>query len=149
MKSKKNMPSMADITANVPVIILKKTSNIQEMVNAILKGNTMLVHNFTNCAILYNTVASRGRTISTSEIESQVLGPQYAFVESLEQNLQLITRLIPDVNLTTDNVQVGKYTKTDVTLLHMKNISQPHYLSILLERLQALNIEGLYDNQSR
>ncbi len=105
----------------------------------------MLVQNTYNMAILFKTAATSGRTMSAPEIESQIIGPQLAFVESMEQNLQTITRLLPDLNLMLENVQVGHYTKTDIALLYVKNIAQPENVHALLRRLQNLKIDGLYD----
>ncbi|MDQ0875977.1 hypothetical protein QFZ77_004636 [Paenibacillus sp. V4I3] len=73
------------------------TTNIEEMAMDIVQGCSMPIHSSSNMTILFKTTAKNGRQASAPEIESQIIGPQNAFVESIEQNLQTITQLLPDL----------------------------------------------------
>lgn len=141
-----SLDTIEDILAHVQIAVNTCTFDVNKMADSVLQGQTLLVHQSLSTAILFKTAASKGRSPSAPEIESQIFGPQSAFVESLDQNLQTIVRMIPDIHLKTENVQLGRYTKTDVTILYMDNIAQLENTNRLLQRLKSLEIDGIYDS---
>lgn len=75
-----------------------------------------------------------------------LLGPREGFVENIETNLAFIKKRIKNKDLTFENLTIGKYTQTQVTVVYIKSIAEPTIIKDIMSRLKKINCDGIIDS---
>jgi Bacillus/Clostridium GerA spore germination protein len=86
------------------------------------------------------------RSITAPEVEFSVIGPKEAFVESLDQNLNLIRKRLPVKELIIEELTVGSLSKTKIAILHMDGITDPDNVQTVRERIQKIQFDAITDS---
>lgn len=87
-----------------------------------------------------------GRGISIPEVEFSVIGPKESFVESLDQNLNLIRKRIPVKELIIEEVTIGKLSQTKVGFLYVEGIANTENVNTARQRLKDIEFDELIDS---
>ncbi len=117
-------------------------NELDTLVQNLARGYTVLLFP-QRCLILQqNTFKVEKRSISSSETESTVLGPQDSFVELLEINLSLIRRRIINPCLKIKTFELGRETNTKVAVLFLENIANPENVKRVIQRLTTIEYQG-------
>ena len=90
------LQSKANVLQTSEVI---EANNLAELISSITEGNTILYFHAENLYLSIKTFSAPTASITDTDTESSVIGPQNAFVESMEINLSLIKRRIKNPNL--------------------------------------------------
>ena len=122
---------------------IKKTVNIDELIGSILYGDTIILIDGIDEAILIDTKGWQTRTINEPSSERIVRGPREGFVESITTNISLIRRKIRNPNLKFKTKQIGKQTKTNVCYCYIEGIANEKILEELERRLDKIDIDGI------
>lgn len=120
-----------------------KTDNMKSVIKGILDGEVALFHE--NQCFLVDVYGPEARAIEQSEIESTIIGPHDAFVETSGTNLSLIRRRIKSSYLKTIKLSVGELSKTDVYLLYVENIANPALVKELQQRIENVEMDAIQD----
>lgn len=136
----------SDIDALEEIICVEEFYRIQnwdDFFDEILKGNTCIL--IENCeeAIVINTRGYEIRAISEPEIEGELRGPRDGFIEDIATNITLIRRRIRDVSLRVIKVTLGERTKTDIAIVYIENLADDNILKDLKERLSKIKIDAV------
>ncbi|SFM39337.1 GerA spore germination protein [Gracilibacillus orientalis] len=86
------------------------------------------------------------RDVSQPEIEFSVLGPKLAFIEDLNTNINLIRKRIKLPQLHVKSLQVGKITKTDISIVFIDGIANPDNVDIIEQRISAVEYDQIMDS---
>lgn len=86
------------------------------------------------------------RSVSAPEIEFSVIGPKEAFIESLDQNLNLIRKRLPVKQLIVEELTVGKLSKTRIAILYMEDIVEMENVETVKQRLESLEFDEISDS---
>ncbi|WP_253701354.1 spore germination protein [Bacillus sp. FJAT-29814] len=138
--------SIDAIMGQIRVADIQKSQNLDEVITAVLAGNVIVHLNGDSSVLLVNIPSDEKRALSKSENESQVVGSQIAFNESLSTNIQLIRRYLADPNLCQEMFHIGTRTHTAVSMLYIKDIALEEYVNNLRERLTSIKIDGIIDS---
>lgn len=130
----------------ITVSDIKKAQNMDDAILAILSGNVMVHLNGESSALLVKIPSREKRALTKSENESQVIGSQVAFNESLSTNIQLIRRYLADPNLCQEMYHIGTRTHTAVSMLYIKDIAFDDYVKNLRDRITSIEIDGIIDS---
>lgn len=123
-----------------------KTSNlIDEIVEEILRGKTILLMDDKEFAWLIETNKREIRISSEPDIDKVLRGPREGFAESLLFNIGLVRRKIVSTNLKFEMFEIGKETKTNYCLCYLTNLIDENLLKMVKERLSKLEIDGVLD----
>ncbi|MFJ7367857.1 spore germination protein [Lysinibacillus sp. NPDC098008] len=115
-------------------------------IEGIVNGS-VLIHIADYSQVIIANIASReSRALSTPENESQVIGTQVAFNESLSTNISLIRRYIVSPDLCNEKIKIGRRTNTAVTLLYMNGIASDQMVNTVRQRLANLRVDALIDS---
>lgn len=125
---------------------LRLTENLNELLNALLYGNTLLLLEGEAQALIIGTQGWETRAVSEPGTEKSVLGPREGFGESLITNLSLIRRRVKSTDLKFSFLEIGKTTNTTVCLCYVEGIVSEKVLKDVKSRLQGLNIEAVLDS---
>jgi hypothetical protein len=86
------------------------------------------------------------RSITTPEVEFSVIGPKEAFVESIEQNVNLIRKRLPVKELILEELTVGSLSKTKVIIMHIDGIADPSNVQTVTERIKSVEFDAITDS---
>lgn len=122
---------------------IKQSSQMKEVVDGLLNGNTMLFTNGLDTALIIGSRKVEKRSIEKPENEVTVLGALDSFTEDLETNGSLIIRRLPTPDLHFETFTVGKYSQTKVKLLWLEGIANKQTVEEAGRRLQGIDIDAL------
>lgn len=125
---------------------VKVEKNYDEIIKNLLKGKTVLVVNGESKAIMVDSALFSTRAITEPPTSTVLQGPREGFVESLKDNLSLIRRRICTPNLIIKNYEIGRKTKTKVSLLYINSIASDKLVLRVQKKLQSIDIDGIIDS---
>ncbi len=125
---------------------VSKITDFDQAINKILSGQTMLLSNgdefFISCDFLFY----QSRAIAEPPTATVVRGPREGFTESIKTNLSLIRRRIKVSDFTIENKEIGKYSKTIVSVCYISSIAQKDIVDEVKKRLDSIEIDGIPDS---
>jgi spore germination protein KA len=121
-------------------------SDINEILHAILSGNTALVFDSLKKTIIFSTVGFDKRTVSPPIEESTFGSPKDSFVETIRTNTGLLRRRIKSSDLTVEEIILGKESKTTISILYMDNICNDEFVKLVRERLSSIDQDRVMNN---
>lgn len=130
----------------VSVKDVKKIYTFQEVINAILSGDTVILCDEADSALQASTKGFPTRGVGSVKTEVSVLGPKDAFNESIAVNIVLIRRRIKDTKLKLKRMKIGTGTKTDIAVMYMEGIVNNEILKNVEKSLESVDIDGVYDS---
>ncbi|HHW58596.1 MAG TPA: spore germination protein [Clostridia bacterium] len=119
---------------------------IGDVINDLLCGETVLLIDGIEKAIILSTKGWEGRNVAESTTESYVRGPKEAFVETLRINTSMLRRRIKHPDFVIENMKIGKYSKTDVSIAYIKSIAEDKVVQEVKKRLKKVQIDGVIDS---
>ncbi|MBP1931078.1 spore germination protein [Ammoniphilus resinae] len=139
-------PSLEEIEASLPIGEVQVTESLDQVIQTLHNGWTLLhIEGKTN-ALLINTFGMKERGLTTPENESHVFGPQVSFNESLATNTGLIRKYIASPKLHNENLEVGKITRTKVSMLYIEGVASEQNVNTLRQRITELELDQLIDS---
>lgn len=131
---------------NISISEVKEAETINEVVDAVLVGETaLLIDGYEKVAIL-STRGWEKRGIDEPETEVVIRGPRDGFTETLRTNTVLIRRRIKDPRLKVKMVEIGERSKTDVAVLYIEDIVNEKLLSEVKRRLENIKADGVIES---
>lgn len=140
---KLNEESLFNITLSPQI---EKVDDLDKAASDILLGNTIVILDAIPCAIKIDLLKYTTRSISEPPTSAVVKGPREGFTESLKVNLGLMRRRIKNDNLVIEKLSVGKYTKTDISVIYISDITDDGIVKKVIERIKKINIDGCIDS---
>ncbi|MFJ7969825.1 spore germination protein [Psychrobacillus sp. NPDC096389] len=120
-------------------------SDNAEIVSKLMGGQTLLYFHEANLLESIDTYSASTRSITNTETESTVIGPQDAFTESLETNISLVKRRIKNTNLKNEDHTLGYETNTKISILYVEGIVNEENLETLKSRIDKINYPSFTD----
>ena len=134
------------ITSILSIPLVKCVQKNGDAVQAMMEG-TVLIHVEGYAQVVVATIPStEARQISAPENESQVIGAQVAFNESMSRNVSLIRRYIKNPNLCNENMEIGKQSNTSIALLYIKGVASEKNVNTLRQRITELKTDSVLDS---
>jgi len=125
---------------------INMSSRLEVAVKSLVNGSVVIhVEGFSQ-VVIASIPKRESRSLSAPENESQVIGAQVGFNESLSTNISLIRRYITSPDFCNEKMIVGKRTNISVALLYMHGIADEQMVNTLRQRITDLNIDALIDS---
>ncbi len=137
-------PEDIEISLSVPEV--NETSLLRETVKSMVNGSVLIHVDGYSKVLLVDIATRESRALSAPENESQVIGTQVGFNESLATNISLIRRYIVSPELCNEKLKIGRRTNTSVSILYMSGIASDQMVNTLRQRLLDLDIDQLLDS---
>ncbi|SOC15850.1 spore germination protein KA [Ureibacillus xyleni] len=125
---------------------VQQAVQLADIVNGLLRGNTILIIEGIPEVILINTKKLEKRSIAQPETEQVIRGPRDGFIESLETNISLLRDRIPVPEFKVKSKQIGRITKSTVCIFYMENITNPSLVEDVEKRLERIDIDRVLDS---
>ena len=130
----------------ITTIDFVEETDFEKVIDEILTGNTLLLIDGFEKAIILSTKSFPRRSVSTADTEVVVQGSKEAFTETFRVNTVLIRRRIRDTNLKLKQMRIGKRSKTDIGIMYMEDIAREDILQEVENRLKNIDIDGILDS---
>ncbi|WP_400161826.1 spore germination protein [Brevibacillus sp. TJ4] len=121
-------------------------SSFSEVLNALLSGMVIIARQGDTQIEIVNVVQIPHRSVSEPQTEAVIRGPREGFTELLEINLALIRKRLRSEKLRVTGMKIGTLSKTEVCLLHMEGIAQPHIVEEMQRRLNSISIDAILES---
>jgi len=125
----------------------KKARSCLEIVNAISYGDTVLLANGSDEALILNTKGFTARGIAEPDNEKVLSGPREGFAESLIPNLCLIRRRLRTNDLKLKYITLGTRTNTTACICYLNSLVDKSLLDYVIKKLNKIEIDGVLDVQ--
>ncbi len=125
---------------------IKEAGDMQQAVEGILSGETLLFIDGESKALVIGVKDPRGRQVEEPDSETSIRGAREGFVENLLTNTTLIRKRIKNPNLKLEIMQLGKQTKTDVCICYIKGIANEKIVREVKERLRKIKTDAILDS---
>lgn len=125
---------------------IEEVDNFGEVILAILSGDTVLILNKFDKAIIVSTRGWEKRGVSEPTTESVIRGPRDGFTENYRTNIALIRRRVKDPNLKVKTVRLGRHTRTDVGVLYIRGLANPRIVDEVLKRLNTIDMSAVLES---
>lgn len=121
-----------------------KTVSIEEGINALLKGECLIVNEFEILDIDVKNGLTRGLSIPDSEKSER--GPKVAFVENILLNIVLLRKCLRSTLLNIKYVELKGENNNTLAIVYLKNAVNESDLALLEERLQKIIPINAFDS---
>jgi spore germination protein len=125
---------------------IKKTGKLNQIIKSILDGDTVVLLNEYDQALLLGTSGGEFRAIEEPQSESVIRGARSGFVENLKFNLALLRREIKDPNLRINMIEIGKHSNQKVAICHIEGEAKPEIVEEVVRRLRTIEIDFAPDS---
>lgn len=142
--AKENVMQMVEDSV-VTIAEVKLVDNIQKVCHQIGSGDTVLLIDGYDKALVAGTRSWQGRSVQAPENESVVRGPREAFTETIRFNTALLRRRIKSTNFKIESFVLGRITKTDVVVCYIDSVAPAELIAEVKKRLNAIDIDGILD----
>lgn len=121
----------------------EKICDVDELVIRIIRGESVLLMEKSDEALVICTKGWKSRAIAEPENEKVQRGSREGFVEPILVNLSMIRRKLATPNLKIKKIVLGVQSKTNVCVCYLDNIVNKQILNELFDRLSNINYDGI------
>lgn len=124
---------------------IQDVADFATLLTAILSGETAILMDGYDQGILVGMRGWEDRGVQEPSAQTVIRGPREGFTETIRTNTALIRRKIKDPKLWLETRQIGRVTKTEVSIMYMKGIANDKVLEEVRERLDRIDIDGILE----
>lgn len=114
----------------------------------LLSGATIILIDDCSKGFNVNTKSWQDRGVTESTSQAVVRGPKDSFTETIRTNTALIRRKIKDSNLWIESKQIGRKTKTDISIAYMNGIANDKIVQEVNNRLDKIDIDKILESEN-
>lgn len=122
---------------------VKEEEDLNKVIDFILAGETILLIDGSNKALILSTRAWPARGVQEPQTETVVKGPRDGFTETIRFNTALVRRRIRDPKLKIKTLKVGRRSKTDVAIMYIEDIVNEKLLKEVFKRIESIDIDAV------
>ena len=122
---------------------MKDADDAESAADEILAGNPALLIDGIAGAVVLGTKKIAVRAVTEPQTAITVKGPREGFIEDIKTNMGLVRRRIKSPALRLDTQEVGKYSKTVVSVVYLEGITDARIVEEIKERIAAVEIDGV------
>ncbi|MCR2805915.1 spore germination protein [Paenibacillus soyae] len=125
---------------------IERVHQLGDLYRNLLSGEAVILIDGVSFAYRADIRKWKGREVTESTNQTSVRGPRESFTETLRVNTSLLRRKIKDPRLWLETIEIGRMTKTQVTIMYVNGLAKPAVITNVRTRLQAIDIDGVLDS---
>jgi len=125
---------------------LKVVDKLEEVINGPLNGDTVLLIDGYEEAFVLNSKGWEMRSISEPQSETVIRGSRDGFTETFRVNTGLVRRKVKHPALRIKNINLGKYTQTNIAICYIEGLTNKYLVEEVKERIANIEIDGILDS---
>lgn len=122
---------------------ISATDQWDEVLLAILDGETALFVDGAKQALLVDTKGWASRGVEEPQTEALIRGPRDGFTENIRTNTVHLRRRLRDPNLRFETYRIGKRAHRNVTVAYIAGIAHPSLVAEAKRRLKTVDIDDV------
>jgi spore germination protein KA len=130
----------------LPVGGIQETMSFDTVLTKILSGDTVLLCQGYDRCLLITSKGWEQRGIEEPTSQTVIRGPKEGFTENIVTNIAMIRRKIKDSNLWLESFQVGRVTKTSVSIMYVNGIAKEKVVNEVRDRIKRIDIDGILES---
>lgn len=130
----------------LPILSVTKEERIERLLRAVISGDTALIVDGAEAALLCSTRGFEHRAIQEPISESGVRVPREGFTEAIRVNTSLIRRRVKDPRLWFETMEIGSVTQTDVAMCYIKGIANDEVVAEVRKRLKDIDTDSILES---
>ncbi|MGL5148983.1 MAG: spore germination protein [Clostridium sp.] len=139
-----NIKNSTDVVEKIlSTIEVSEEEDFDKAITSLLSGQTLLIVEDISKGILIDLRTYPSRGVDEPEQEKVIRGSRDGFVETIVFNTALIRRRIRDPKLIFEMINIGKDSKTDVSICYVDNKVKKEILAKVKQQLQSINVTAL------
>lgn len=124
----------------------KTTDNYGDFLLGVLGGDTGIIIENNDTAILLGLRGPTLRSVSEPTTEAVIRGSREGFIENLRTNTSMVRRKIKSPRLKMKPLVIGRHSNTSVVLSYMDGLTDPALVDEAVKRLQKIEIDGILES---
>lgn len=124
---------------------VKKSENLDEIVQNVLRGDTIVFADGCACALIISTKGWKSRGVVEPEAEKALRGPREGYTEAILTNLSMLRRKISTPDLKFQFRTFGTRSNTRACVCYLDSLVDKKLLEELNRRLDKIEIDGVLD----
>ncbi len=125
---------------------IKDETDIDKAVDEVLMGNTIVLIDGCEKAIIASTKGFPSRGVNQADTEVVVQGSKDSFSEGFRINTVLVRRRIRDTKLKMKQLRLGRRSKTDIALVYLEDVVREEILAETEKRINEIDIDAIIDS---
>lgn len=125
---------------------VKRAETLEEIAAGFLSADAALLCDGFQTGFIINAKGFEKRSVDTPQTDSVIRGAREAFIENMRTNTALIRRRIKSPTLTAEGMKAGRKTKSDITLMYLRDVVNPNLPKLIKERISKMDIDGILDS---
>ena len=125
---------------------VEKSIDLDEAVEKLTQGHSILFFPDSKEFLYMATDKIKERSLGEPPTSSVLQGPRQGFVENFKTNIGLIKKILATPHLKSESLKVGKYTKTNVSILYLDGICDKGLVQKVKEKIKKIDIDGVIDS---
>lgn len=122
--------------------VAKPAEEMQALCLLLVNGFCVVVFDQIGKAVAFEAKTGEKRSPAAPEVENTIKGPKDAFTETNRTNTSLIRRHLRSPFLRVFEMQVGKRSQTNVSLLWLDGVTDPDMVEKMKQRLKSIDVDG-------
>lgn len=123
----------------------KQINNFKDLINSLLSGETVILSENSKDCYAVPTKKEINYPISESRTETSLVGPKTSFTNDIDVNIRLVRSYIESHKLKIRTIKIGKYTKSDVTILYIEDLAPLDLVDDIISKIRKIEINGILD----
>src|SRR5690625_4572755 len=119
------------------------TGSLQEISDKIIFGDVFIYVDEEADIVSYPLNKEEKRDLNKAETQSVVIGPQLAFTESLNTNLNVLRQILPSTDLVLEKIIVGGKIQREVRLIYLKSMANDTDVNTMRQRIQDVDVDEI------
>ncbi|RXZ61871.1 spore germination protein [Candidatus Borkfalkia ceftriaxoniphila] len=145
LSSDKRGDSIDEVAKKLTSPEVKKEKSIQAIADEVLSGNTALIVDGLDSALIIGVKKIPVRTITEPPTSIAVKGPREGFIEDIKTNMALLRKRLKTGDLQFETLTVGTRSKSMIAVCYLNGISDLKVKKQIVDRLKRIEIDGIPD----
>ena len=124
-------------------VFTKEETDMDLLLRYVLSGMIGIIFDQEQKAIIYDIRSFEKRSISEPAEEGVLKGAKDSFIEVMRINTALIRRRIRSEYLVVESLNVGKVSKTDMSLVYISNIANMDTVNKIRDKINSIDIDNI------
>ena len=122
---------------------LSEVGRMEDLLKEICFGNSAIMVDGHNLALIADVKGWRQRSIESSTTEPTIRGSKEAFVETLRTNTSIIRRRIHDPRLRVEERTIGAIGRTSIAVVYIDGVAKNDVVQELRDRIDRISIDSI------
>lgn len=129
----------------IPIFGATLTDNTQGCLEAIFRGDTVLLLEGDHRALLLATAKWDKRAIAEPPTSTVLKGPREGFTEDLRSNLTQVRRRLQTPDLVFRHIFIGEKSHTDVVVMYLNGVAPRKLIRQIENKITSVRFDGVLD----